>query len=144
MKNLRIYRNEIFKSSDTFIEDYETFKNKTGYYPTNGLLVVLLGKENLLSKKIMKAENFILSKNEKMLISEALEKYIDSKISSFKNADESDVYTKIIYKGKKYLCPVKDPDSHLERQLTKSMSLFNKFHDPNDEDIVEIKYHSDN
>lgn len=137
-----IYRNDKARLLTGFSFDYEGFKNKTGVYPTNGLLVVLLGEENPLSKKIMKAENFILNKNEKELLANVLEKYIEPKIKGFRNGNPlEDPCSKVIYKGMFYYANAKGVTYKTERNLLRIMSLYNCFYDPEDKNIVEIKYH---
>jgi hypothetical protein len=142
MISLRIYRNNVLKRSETFKEDYEDFKKNTGHYVTNGFLVVLLGKENPLSKKIMKTENFVLSKVEKKLLTELLEKHILPQIKDFRSGDPlEDPCHKVVYKGKQYFANAKGVTYKKERDILRAMSLYNCFYDPEDKDIVEIKYH---
>ena len=137
-----IYRNDKARLLTGFSIDYESFENKTGVYPTNGLLVVLLGKENSLSKKIMKAENFVLSKDEKKTLSELLEKHIASQIKDFRNGDpKEDPCHKVVFKGKQYFANAKGVTYQNERDIVRAMSLYNYFYDPEDKDVVEIRYH---
>ena len=140
MKDLSIYKNNIFILSETFLEDYETFYKKTGHYVINAFLIILLGKENPLSIKIMKAQNFILNKLEKDLLSSVLEKHIDSESPSFRNASDKDIYVEITYKEKKYLANSKHPEFKKEKNLVRAMSLYNKFYDPKDENVIEIRF----
>jgi hypothetical protein len=142
MIDLEIYRNNIFKRSETFKEDYEDFKKNTGHYVINGFLVVLLGKENPLSKKIMKVENFVLSKAEKKLLSELLEKQISVQIKDFRNGDpKEDPCLKVVYKGKQYFANAKGITYQKERDIVSAMRLYNYFYDPDNKDVVEIRYH---
>lgn len=140
MKDFNIYRNNEVKLTSGFSSDYEKLLRETGSTTVNGLLVTLIGKETSLAKKIMNGQNFILDKSEKKTISEVLEKHIDPKLNGFRNANEDDPYSKVIYKGKTYRSNTKGLDFQSERDLVRAMSLYNKFFDPNDEDIIEIRY----
>ena len=143
MKDFNIYRNNEAKLFSGFSMNYENFKEKTGVYPINGFLVVLLGKENAFSKKIMKAENFVLTKTEKELLCTALEQHIESKFKGFRNSsEEQDVCIKVTYKGVTYFANAKDTSFQPERDIITAMSLYNKFYDPEDKSVIEIRYYS--
>ena len=140
MEFLEIYRNNVLKFSETFKEDYESFQQKTGHYVVNGFLVILLNKENALSKKIMKVENFTLNKEEKKLPCEILEKHIAPQVKEFRNAKEDDIFNKVVYKNQIYLANVKNPEFRNEKNILRAMSLYNTFYDPYNKDIIEIRF----
>ena len=141
MKNFDIYKNDKAKLLTGFSTNYEEFKEKTGKYPINGLLIVLIGKENPLSIKIMKAENFILKKDEKKLLCSVLEKHIDPQIKDFRNGNpQEDPCVNAFYKGAQYFANTKGATNQKERDILSAVGLYNCFNDPDDNDIVEIRY----
>jgi len=142
MKDFNIIRNNKAKILTGFSSNFEKIKEKTGKYPINGLLVVLLGEENTLSMKIMKAENFILTKDEKILISKVLERHVDPQIIDFRNGNPAlDPCKNVFYKEKQYIANLKGLTYEKERDIVSAMSLYNCFNDPEDTDVIEIIYH---
>ena len=140
MKRFIIYRNNELKLLNIFSIENEEFKLNTGCFSIMGFLIFLLGEDDTLSKKFIKGENFILNKEEKSRLSNVLENYIDPKINNFRNANEDDIYCKVVYKEKNYLYEVKSPEYRFEQDLGRAMSLHKKFYDPKDNDVVEIRF----
>jgi len=123
--------------------DYEKFKAIHGYYSIINLMLKLLEDEHELFQKIKKEENFILSKEEKDILTKKLETYIENDIKNFKNADELENYIKISYKDVFYRCATKLNDIILEKKLAKAISLYNQFNDPNDSNVIEFRFTKD-
>ena len=123
--------------------DYERFKAMHGYYSIINLMLKLLEDEHELFRKIKREENFILSKEEKDILTKKLEAYIENDIKNFKNEDELENYIKISYKGVFYRCPAKANDITVEKKLAKAISLYNQFNDPENSNVVEFMFSRD-
>ncbi|PXW07784.1 MULTISPECIES: hypothetical protein [unclassified Chryseobacterium] len=120
--------------------DYERFKAIHGYYSIINLMLKLLENEHKLFRKIRKEENFILNEEEKGILAKKLEEYIEKDIRNFKEAQDNDIYISIPYKNRMYKAPVKQNNSTLEKKLTKAISLYNQFNDPENSNIVEFRF----
>ncbi|PIF43686.1 hypothetical protein CLU96_0598 [Chryseobacterium sp. 52] len=140
MSNVKIYKNGKLKLDSGTYWDYEEFKKLHGYYSIIDLLMKLLEDKIDLSQKIMQQHNFILSKEEKDIIAKKMEEYIEKDIHDFKEAEDLEDYINIYYKNKLYKMPFKRSELSLERKLLKAMSLYDKFNDPNNSNIIEIKF----
>ena len=123
--------------------DYEKHKQQVGYYTIIDLMLKLLEDEHELFRKIRKEENFILNEEEKGILAKKLEEYIEKDIRNFKEAQDNDIYISIPYKNRMYKAPVKQNNSTLEKKLSKAISLYNQFNDPDESNIIEFKFIKD-
>lgn len=140
MSRIKIYKNGKCKLDAGTDWNYEKFKATHGYYSILDLMMKLLEDEINLSQKIKQQQNFILSKDEKDTITKIMEQYIDKDIQNFKEADDIEVHKNVVYKNKTYKAPIMRNHLSLERKLLKAISLYNQFDDPNNSDVIEIKF----
>ncbi|MCY1659385.1 MULTISPECIES: hypothetical protein [Chryseobacterium] len=140
MSNITIYKNGELAITTGFSKDYEKTKRDIGVYSPIGLMLKILESKPELQNKIFQQQDFVLSKEEKDIISKKMEEYIDRDIHNFKEADETEVYKSIVYKSKTYKAPFKRSYLSLEKKLMPAISLYNLFNDPNDSDVVEFKF----
>ncbi|MGR3855307.1 hypothetical protein [Chryseobacterium indologenes] len=140
MANIRIYKNGKLKLSAGTDWDYEKYKQQAGYYSIIDLMLKLIEKDSQLIQKIKKEENFVLNKEEKDILAKRMEEYIEKDIRNFKEAQDNDVYISISYKNRMYKVPVKQNNSTLEKKLEKAMSLYNKFNDPENSNVIEFRF----
>lgn len=81
-----------------------------------GLLLKLLEGNPNVFQKMMKRQAFAVSREEKGFIVQKMEEYIEKDLQYFREAGD------------------------LERKLMMAMSLHDKFNDPGNSDVVEIKF----
>lgn len=140
MSNIKIYKNGKLKLDTGFSKDYEKFKQEMGTYSIIGLLLKLLEDKPDLWNKIMQQTSFVLNNDEKNIVAKKMEEYIEKDIHNFREAEDLESYTNVVYKSKIYKAPYKRNILSLEKKLLLAISLYDKFNDPDNSDIVEIRF----
>ncbi|MGR3855311.1 hypothetical protein [Chryseobacterium indologenes] len=140
MAKITIYKNGKLALLSGFSKDYEKSKKDTGAYSIIDLMLKLLEDKPNLQNKVLQEQDFVLNKEEKDIIAKKMEEYIDKDLHNFKEADETEVYKNIIYKNKTYKAPFKRSYLSLERKLMLAISLYNKFNDPENSNVIEFRF----